>query len=179
MFHPRSTFRLPLTPDGPPRAGEDKRPTLIVRYGSAAQWIHYAERFAELEAESDQIAQLRGLADLIASMATAAQNLIDLADGQTIPNEGGMANALLRALTAQQLRDLAFDLPYKASLSELEKKKSERPSPSSTEESAADAGENASTPPPSDSPSSSNASAATEPPRTEAATPADPPAGTS
>lgn len=144
MFHPGSTFRRPLDRDIVSEADANE-PCLIVRYGSAADWLEYAETYDRIIEETGTVEQLRGLIDLLASRCTAVENLRDLHTGEPInataePGRIGggaeLADAIARSMTPETIRQHAEALPIAASLSELQAKKSARQSPSSTEASA-------------------------------------------
>lgn len=110
MLHPDDTFTVEL----------DDR-SFEFRHGTAADWLEY-ERHLDVLLSSVEVEQTRAGLDLIVSRMVGDVT----------------AEGLAARLTRAEVVQLASSLPDRASLSEIDKKKLKRSSPSSTEPSAGD-----------------------------------------
>lgn len=132
---PDQIFDFPVPGDTP------NEPTGIVlqfKHRSVAFWMAYTQALDTFDFTGESSNNAHML-KLIAETAIGWSGLVDMEDGHELPFDGEPMT-LARGLTVTQLAALVYGLPAQCQLTDIERKKSKSPSPSSPVNSATDAG---------------------------------------
>lgn len=122
-FDPNQTFELPCEPEG---CGK----SFTVRYMSVRAWQTYARLLAEAKKLDDDNAYVAAMLEAFA---------MPLVGWTGFGAEWKGPESLLDVFTVPGLMEFAMELPSRATIGEIDRKKSERQSPSAQGQSATDA----------------------------------------
>ncbi len=133
-IHPDQVFDFPVPGDTP---DEPTGIVLTFKHHSVAYWMAY-DKALDVFDMSGETSNHGHMVKLVADAAIGWEGLVDIEDGHPLPFDG-KADTLAKGLTVTQLAAIVYGLPTACQLTDLQRKKSKLPSPSSPENSAEDA----------------------------------------